>query len=1119
MSCPVLPPIISARRAADIRAALASNRAGYVPEWHAGGDAGMALHAALARNLEIQTAALNAAPLRLQLEFFESIGAGVLPAQPARAPVVFTLLANASADAAVPAGSRVGAVLPPAAASLAENSDVAPSEAPEFFTEQQITAMRGGLAALYSIDPDSDTYADHGSTTPNEFAAFQTTAPVPHRLYLGHAALFNLAGTADIVLSVSFGAPGLPQRPLLLDWEYLSADGWLPLAVIEDGTARFTGDGTITLRKGCGPDSRNDLVGGIASCWIRASVSARTPAARIVHADTQRQADGLFAVEVESSIELLAGDVVTVDAAGRAAVRNIFGNLLRIDAPLTAAEPGSFLVLADALPPLRPEGSDIEGALPQLDVIRARVGFTQSDITLDSAKLDGFTLDISKDFHPFGEQPRAFAALYLACKSAFPRTGARIELAFTFTKLYPEYADGAATPPRMQAEYFSRGRWLPLGAEHEYVDGTAAFTRATAPDPLLGVISFLSPLGWEEIEIGGETQLWLRLRLVTGDYGHPLTVSVETAPDDGNKTVVTTVPSTLKPPLIARAAVSYTYFTNPSAIEHCVCENDFAFVDHSEDARWPRRPFTPFTPVSDRAPALHFGFSARPPAALVSMLIHVIDPAREGAPQPFVWDYWGSRGWSELSVRDATGGLRQTGLVQFVGPSDASPRDGLGGALYRIRARLKTGLSSMQQIVRCGGVWLNAVWAIHGRRAEREALGTSDGNPDQTFALSVLKGLPGSTSVTPPSIANARAFNQALDIPLAGVPVQVGEILEVREWKGRGEDWRSAVADVPDEDLRLEFDPKDPAVATAVWVRWHAQPHFYGSTRRDRHYVVERATGLFRFPGLRGFVPPAGSPIVLSYVTGGGIQGNVPAGAMRELRSSVSFVESVANPLAATGGAGAELLRAASDRNAQTLRHRDRAVTFEDYEWLARAASSEVARARVLPLEGPDGPGSRGYVGIVVLPLSREAMPALSMQLASTVLQHLVTRVPAGIAGGLRVLAPSYVPVSVRADIHPAPSEEPASVEARVRSALVGFLHPASGGSNGRGWEFGRGIYLSDLAALICGIQGVAAVESLEMMVGYVMYGDAIPIEADQLICAGEMQLKLIVPSVPYALA
>jgi len=1112
MNCE-LPPPGELRDAAHIRAALTEKRQGYVPAWQSVQDAGIALHAALARNLEIQREGLHWAPLRMQLEFLDSIGLDVLPAQPARTPLVFTLLPNAAADAAVPAGTRVGAVLPPPAPGLEADTAASSAAAPEFFTEQQITAMRGRIAALYSIDPQADSYADHAAGTPETFAVFDTGSPVPHRLHLGHSALFNLAGTAEIVLTCSFGSPATRQRPLLLDWEYLSMDGWLPLELVEDGTARFTQDGIIVLRKGCGPDSRTDSVGGVASCWIRATVSARTPGARIVSAAAQPDAQGLYALEVESAIELLPGDVLTADGFDRASVRHVFAGSLRLDAPLPGARPGAFALLADALPPLRPEGADEAGALPQLDVIRARVGFTQSDIALDSARLDGFTLDISKDFHPFGEQPRPYAALYLACKSAFGRTGARVELVFTYTLVHPAYADGTAQPPRMQAEYFRGGRWLPLGPDHEYVDGTLALTAPTAPDTASGTIAFVSPLGWEESEVGGEKQLWLRLRLVEGDYGHPLSVSVEPDPADPARYVVTSLPATLRPPLVARVGVSYTYFTHPAALEHCVCENDFAFVDRSEDARWPRRPFTPFTPVSDQAPALHVGFAERPPAALVSLLVHVLEPAADGAPQPLVWDYWGSRGWSELSVRDTTDGLRRTGLVQFVGAPDMLPRDGLGGALYRIRARLKSGLEAAAQAFRCGGVWLNAVWASHGRRSEREPLGTSDGSPDQTFALPLLRAAPGPAA---PVVAGTVDFERALDLTQAGVPVQAGEIVEVREWSGRGEDWRSTLHDVAPGDLRFERDPKDPTVATAAWVRWHAAPHFYRSGAQDRHYVVERATGVFRFPGPGGFVPPAGCPIVASYVTGGGVEGNVPAHAVRELRGSVSYVEAVFNPLPAAGGAAAEVLRAARARGTQWLRHRDRAVSADDYAVLALGASSEVACACALPLEGPDGHGMRGQVAVAIVPHSHDAMPMPSMQLAETVRRHLVRRAPAGIAAGVRVLPPRYVPVGVRAELQPRTAEEAATVEARVRAALTRFLHPGTGGAHAHGWAFGQGAHLSDVAALLCAVEGVGTVLSLRLLSGPAMVGDAVPLEPDQLVCAGDIQLRIVLPGSTY---
>jgi baseplate J-like protein len=468
--------------------------------------------------------------------------------------------------------------------------------------------------------------------------------------------------------------------------------------------------------------------------------------------------------------------------------------------------------------------------------------------------------------------------------------------------------------------------------------------------------------------------------------------------------------------------------------------------------------------------------------------------------------------------------LHVTGTLQFVGAPDAQPRDGLGGVLYRVRARLKSGLTSLNQIVHCGGVWLNGVWARQGVSMQRESLGISTGLPDQTFALPVVRGTAGAAvsaamSAEVPVVANGVDFERALDAPLVGVPILGDEIVEVREWAGRGDDWQTALAGVDLARVRFEWDPQDPSIKTAAWVRWQARPHLFASGPGDRHYVVERARGVFTFAGPGGFAPPAGAPIVVSYVTGGGVIGNAPAGAVRELRSGVGFVQSVSNPFAAAGGAGAESLRAARDRGAQQVRHRDRAVSFEDYEWLAMAASSEVARVRALPLESAAGRGARGFVGLVLVPHSADAMPTASPELCRRVIDSLATRVPAGIAGGLRIVAPSYVPVGVRAEILPLRAEESGRVEARVRARLAKFLHPLSGGAAGRGWRFGEGVYLSDLAALIEATEGVDAVRFLQLMVGQRVYLDEVPLEPGQLVAAGDSQLKIIVPSIPYALA
>jgi predicted phage baseplate assembly protein len=233
----------------------------------------------------------------------------------------------------------------------------------------------------------------------------------------------------------------------------------------------------------------------------------------------------------------------------------------------------------------------------------------------------------------------------------------------------------------------------------------------------------------------------------------------------------------------------------------------------------------------------------------------------------------------------------------------------------------------------------------------------------------------------------------------------------------------------------------------------------------------------------------------------------------------VGFVETVANPLAASGGAGPESLRYARDRGAQSVRNRDRAVSFEDYEWLAREASSEVARTRAIPLAGPSGTGARGFVGLVLVPHSADPAPMPSPQLCARVLAFVRERAPAGVANGIRALAPSYVRVGLRAEVVPLDAVEAGRVEARLRARVNAFLHPLTGGRAGRGWEFGDAAYLSDLAALLEGTPGVDAVRFLQLLSGSALFADSVPVGPDQLVAAGDCELKLVVPSVTYALA
>ena len=251
---------------------------------------------------------------------------------------------------------------------------------------------------------------------------------------------------------------GAGQRPLLLDWEYLSADGWLPLDA-DRGRHRALHAATARSRwqSAAGRTARTIVVAGIASCWIRATVSAARRRRASLAPRTPPMHRACYAVQVESSIELLAGDVVTIDGSARATVRNIFGNSLRLDAPLGGAHGGRISRAGRRAAAAAPEGvrRRRRAAAARRDPRPRRL--RQTDLALDSAYLDGSRSTSARTSIRSASSRALFAAFYLACKNAFSRTGARIELAFDVLADLSRIRDGTASAPRMQAEYYSGG--------------------------------------------------------------------------------------------------------------------------------------------------------------------------------------------------------------------------------------------------------------------------------------------------------------------------------------------------------------------------------------------------------------------------------------------------------------------------------------------------------------------------------------------------------------------------------------------------------------------------------------------------------------------------------------
>src|SRR5262249_38766527 len=153
-----------------------------------------------ARYMQLTIDRLNQAPDKNLLAFLDMMGISLIPAKPARAPVVFRPRPN-SLDGRIEAGTRLGAT-------------VAGAPAPILFeTESAIAMAAASLVEVVSLWPARDQFTDHSMDLAGgrAFTLFKQAQPVQHELYLAHQTLLAFAGTATVdvefELSTSGSAP------------------------------------------------------------------------------------------------------------------------------------------------------------------------------------------------------------------------------------------------------------------------------------------------------------------------------------------------------------------------------------------------------------------------------------------------------------------------------------------------------------------------------------------------------------------------------------------------------------------------------------------------------------------------------------------------------------------------------------------------------------------------------------------------------------------------------------------------------------------------------------------------------------------------------------------------
>jgi predicted phage baseplate assembly protein len=416
---------------------------------------------------------------------------------------------------------------------------------------------------------------------------------------------------------------------------------------------------------------------------------------------------------------------------------------------------------------------------------------------------------------------------------------------------------------------------------------------------------------------------------------------------------------------------------------------------------------------------------------------------------PWTWEFWDGdyERWLPMRLEsDTTGGLNTNGQVVVHIPGNNARREinGLYACWIRCRAvQPRPGQSGYASSPKVKNIVLESigctVLASQSFKMTNELLGRSKGMPGQIFQL-----------------RNTPVLKR-----------EHGETIEVeKEDEGEFESWQE-VADFADSiptDGHFTFD--------SITGEIQLGPSLKQPSGEERQY---------------GKIPPNGRRIRFSsYRSGGGIIGNVGEGTITVLKSSIPYIDTVKNFERAKGGTDAETLDLAKLRVPQILRTNTRAVTNEDFEYLAVQASSKIARAKSISPGNNTANLQPGTVRVLLIPTVPECeryIPAEQLEITRKVKEEVNGYLDERRLLGTRleIASPRYVYVAVEVHVRIRRGyRQQATTD--VEKRLYQYINPICGGAEGNGWPFGRSLNTSEINACLQGIPNVDYIEEVKII-------------------------------------
>jgi hypothetical protein len=713
--------------------------------------------------------------------------------------------------------------------------------------------------------------------------------------------------------------------------------------------------------------------------------------------------------------------------------------------------------------------SFLDGVLPQIYSVAAELRIDAS--AADQAFCNSQTVDLKKGGYPFGQAPALQDAFYLASQTVFSRPGAGIKLKFHVEPVDPP------EPVELAWEFWNGVRWQAF----EVADSTADLTRS-------GHVKFVCPQIIRS-PVNNVDNYWIRVRIAAGGYGAKagvlVTQSAEYVIDDVLAPYVSDKPAaiaTLKgeginfgfqyrpasytPPFVKALQIDSVLVKRP---DRMIARNGFTYAPLRSE---------PFLPPSETEATFFLGLAVRDFAMVADRILTLFLAPKEGQTQQFLVEasdlslqfaYWGPRGWAPLAPIHADTGFSADGVVTMRLPEDFQASTLFGQHLYWLKIVAPPGAAAGSgELV---GVFVNVAPAFNAVTQHDVILGSSTGGPSQVFSFAQKPVLEGAqVQVLEPVPATLPAETQA------------------------------------DEDVGASLAEANAAAAASdikqSWITWREVSNLDFSTPFSRHYVLDHESGQLMFgDGLRGMIPPEGRRNIRAakFQSGGGVQGDLPAGVLNTLQKDNPDIQSLANVLPAVGGVAADKLQDLQVRGPGQIRALDRAVTAADYAALALASSQDVAQAVCLD-------DDLEKIRVVVLPNEAGQTPAPGFDLTSTVETYVRQRALPLVRPLIVVDGPDYALVDARFSVLTAAGASTHTIIEAISQGYAAFLNPLSGGLDGQGWSFGARIDAALAADMAQAVPGVAFVDGVTLGADL----SAVQMGPDQLPSPGQVIVEFV---------